>query len=67
MTTPGSSCRNYNHLRPNAPVRFCPMCGELVNQDIPMRKCNEQEHAIKRRERNTYCMDCGERLVRVPS
>jgi len=56
-------CPNFNHGRSNAPVRFCPVCGEVVNKDIPIRKCNEREHAGRRRERSKYCMDCGELLI----
>ena len=56
-------CPNYNHRRSNAPVRFCPNCGEVVNKDIPIRKCSEAKHAKRRRERNQYCLDCGEQLV----
>jgi rRNA maturation protein Nop10 len=62
MVIQGKRCRNFNHGRPNAPVRFCPTCGEVVNEGIPSRKCNEQEHAKRRRERNKYCVQCGEQL-----
>lgn len=63
MTTQRNDCPNFNHRRANAPVRFCPMCGEVVNEDIPMRKCNEEDHAKSRRERRKYCVDCGEQLI----
>lgn len=56
-------CDNYNHRRTNAPVRFCPMCGEVVNEDIPVRRCTKEEHAASRRERNKYCSHCGEQLI----
>ena len=56
-------CPNFNHRHANAPVRFCPMCGEVVNEDIPIRKCNAEEHAKRRRERNKYCVYCGEQLI----
>ena len=56
-------CPNFNHGRPNAPVRFCPVCGKVVNQDIPIKRCTKEEHARRRRERNKYCMDCGEQLI----
>ncbi len=58
-------CRNLNHGRRNVPVRFCVMCGEIVNRDIPIKKCEEGEHALKRRSRNTYCMDCGVQLIQT--
>ncbi len=59
----GTRCPNYNHSRSNVPVRFCLMCGEVVNADIPIRKCKEEEHAIRRRERSQYCWECGIQLI----
>jgi hypothetical protein len=56
-------CPNFNHGRPNAPVRFCPVCGEVVNKDIPIRECNVESHTTRRRERSNYCVDCGEQLI----
>ncbi len=56
-------CPNYNHSRRNVPVRGCPMCGEVVNAGIPIRKCSEEEHARKRRARDKYCVDCGKQLI----
>ncbi len=61
--TQGNRCPNVNHGRVNAPVRFCPMCGGVVNGNIIIKKCSEEEHAIKRRERNKYCIDCGKQLI----
>ena len=29
MMTRVNRCLNFNHGRANAPVRFCPMCGEV--------------------------------------
>ena len=63
MIMRGNNCPNYNHDRENVPVRFCPECGEVVNRGIPIRKCNEEEHAISRRERDKYCVHCGEQLI----
>ena len=63
MITRRDYCPNLNHRRRNAPVRFCPMCGEVVNENIPIKKCTEEEHAKSRRERNKYCLDCGEQLI----
>jgi hypothetical protein len=63
MLTRESYCPNFNHDRDNAPVRFCPECGEAVNENVPMRKCSKEEHAISRRERDTYCVNCGEQLI----
>jgi hypothetical protein len=58
-----SNCPNLNHRRTNAPVRFCPICGEVVNENIPIRECSEEEHAIMRRKGSKYCVDCGEKLI----
>jgi rRNA maturation protein Nop10 len=56
-------CPNDNHGRAIVTVRFCPDCGEIVNGKIPARRCSEEEHAMRRRARYTYCVDCGERLI----
>ncbi len=58
-----NNCLNFNHGRVNAPVRFCPMCGGVVNGNIPIKECSEEEHAKRRREINNYCVDCGEQLI----
>ena len=56
-------CFNLNHGLVNIPVRFCPMCGEVVNGTISSISCNEAKHATTRRDRNKYCTDCGEQLI----
>lgn len=56
-------CRNYNHGRANAPVRFCPTCGELVNNNISAAECSEEKHARKRRDGSMFCVDCGEQVA----
>ena len=63
MVTRNDRCLNYNHGRPNPPVRYCPMCGEEVNSKIPQELCSKEKHAKSRRERTAYCMDCGEQLI----
>ena len=40
------------------------MCGDVVNGNIPDRKCSEEEHTKSRRSRNKYCVDCGEELIK---
>ncbi len=52
-----NGCPNFNHGRTHPPVRFCPMCGEVVNQNIPVVKCSAQEHAERRRERSKHCVN----------
>ena len=56
-------CPNLNHSRSTAPVRACPMCGEIVNAGVLAKACSDEEHAKTRRERNAYCMHCGKRLA----
>ena len=63
MTPLKERCPNFNHGRANVPVRFCSMCGEVVNKNISAQVCSEEEHAIRRRDRNKYCVDCGEQLI----
>ncbi|MHC4270645.1 MAG: hypothetical protein ACYSTS_19615 [Planctomycetota bacterium] len=58
-----SSCLNFNHGRVNAPVRVCPMCSKVVNSNIPIKNCSEEEHAKRRKDRNKYCIDCGKQLI----
>ena len=57
-------CPNANHSRTNAPVRYCPMCGDVVNGNMPTKRCREEEHAKSRRDQNKYCVDCGEQLIK---
>lgn len=61
--TRNGRCLNFNHVRPNPPVRCCPMCGEVVSSKIPQKVCREEKHVKNRRERNAYCVDCGEQLI----
>ncbi len=62
MIRQSNFCPNLNHRRSRVPVRGCPMCGEIVNQTIPRRCCTDEEHAIKRRDRDNYCSGCGLQL-----
>jgi hypothetical protein len=39
------------------------MCGEMVNENIPTKKCSEEKHAKSRRERYKYCVDCAEQII----
>ena len=50
MITRRSYCPNLNHGRRNAPVRFCPMCGEVQMKTSPSRrvpKRNTQKADLK--------------------
>ena len=52
-----------NHRRADAPVRYCPECGAVVNARLPVRECSEKEHAAARRTQNKFCVDCGTRVT----
>jgi len=58
-----SVCDNLNHRRAHAPVRHCPTCGGAVNEAISAGRCSEAHHATARRQQNTFCVDCGARLI----
>ena len=58
-----NSCPNLNHTRSNAQVRHCPTCGDVVNENVPAKKCREEQHAKSRLGRNRFCVDCGEQLI----
>ena len=62
MRTRGERCPNFNHGHANVAVRYCPNCGEVVNESIPMKNCGQEAHAKRRRNRQDYCVDCGEQL-----
>jgi hypothetical protein len=57
------NCPNMNHSRSNAPVRFCPSCGEKFSSTAPKVSCDEAKHASRRKDRNAFCHDCGKKLV----
>ncbi len=56
-------CSNLTHGRRNAPVRFCPKCGEVVNPDRATQRCSEPKHIKERLNRSRHCVDCGEQLI----
>ena len=60
---PKVRCPNLNHSRTRVTIRFCPACGEVVNQMVPIRNCLEPEHTKRRRERNKFCCDCSAQLI----
>lgn len=59
-----SRCPNFNHRRINVPVRYCPKCGNVVNVQIPAKRCSEDSHARRRRGRDKFCVDCGTQLIK---
>ena len=56
-------CPNMNHGRLNAPIRFCPNCGDKVNAQIP-NKCDGSKHPSLRKDRQMFCHQCGEKLMK---
>jgi predicted RNA-binding Zn-ribbon protein involved in translation (DUF1610 family) len=58
-----SFCPNLNHRRSDAQLRFCPNCGEVVNDAIPIRVCSKEMHARMRRNQSKYCPNCGDQLI----
>ena len=58
-------CANDNHGRSVVTVRFCSGCGVIVNERIHAGGCAPEKHARRRRAQNTYCVDCGTRLVQA--
>ena len=57
-----AKCPNFNHFKSNVAVRYCCDCGEVVNDDMPKKKCAEESHSKRRRDRSHFCVDCGEDL-----
>ena len=55
-------CGNFNHRRSDAPVRFCPACGKIVNEKVLIKECIDEIHRKRRKEANHYCVDCGKDL-----
>jgi len=63
MLTKANPCSNLNHRRTDAPVRFCPSCGETVNAKVHLLRCPTMRHDVQRRGGSIFCVDCGEQLV----
>ena len=57
-------CPNFNHRRSDAPVRFCPLCGAVVNAFISKGLCRPEIHDKRRRNQDMFCVDCGDMLRR---
>ena len=60
---PATLCENLNHRRANAPVPYCPECGAVVNRGIGARMCSPEQHAVSRRQRSVFCVECGTQLI----
>jgi NADH pyrophosphatase NudC (nudix superfamily) len=58
-----------NHGRLNAPVRFCPTCGDQLDASgkssgaNSRTTCDDAKHASRRKDRNAFCCDCGKKLI----
>ncbi len=61
--TAQAHCPNYNHGRKNVAVRYCPNCGDLLNENIAVQECSVEAHEKRREYQNKYCFDCGEQLI----
>ena len=57
-------CPNLNHRHADAPVRYCPNCGKVVNDRITIKTCREEIHRKKRMDFSRFCVDCGEQLIK---
>jgi len=58
-------CPNLNHRRTDAPVRYCPSCGGVVNVKMTSVPCLSASHDVRRRGGSIFCVDCGERLAKA--
>lgn len=59
-----NQCPNMNHSKINVQVRYCSMCGEVVNNQVIKKTCSSEKHAKSRKDRNCFCIDCGEKLAK---
>ena len=59
-----SNCVNLNHTKMNVLVRFCSLCGEIVNRKIQTRNCSESTHSERKKGGSKFCIDCGKKLVK---
>ena len=57
------ACVNLNHRRRDAPVRHCPLCGEVVNAEFDIAQCEPEEHRAARRKQTRFCLACGDQLM----
>jgi hypothetical protein len=56
-------CPNMNHNKSNAPCKYCPSCGKVVNAGLHT-KCDHQKHFARRKDRDQFCIDCGQSLTK---
>lgn len=54
-------CPNMNHGRMNPPINCCPSCGEKF-KSTAIRACDEAKHKERRKQRDSFCCDCGKSL-----
>ncbi|HVR03714.1 MAG TPA: hypothetical protein VMT47_16370 [Polyangia bacterium] len=48
-------------------MRFCPSCGDVVNDKVTSIRCASTNHDARRRGGSIFCVDCGERLAKALS
>ncbi len=59
-----SKCQSVYH-RPDmkvAPFKFCPDCGEIINDKLRPKADCARTHTLRKTKGNKYCPDCGEKL-----
>lgn len=56
-------CSNMNHARIMVSIQYCPSCGEKFNVHCDVKHCTDFNHASRRKDRDSYCSDCGIQLT----
>lgn len=54
-------CRNLNHGRAGVTINYCPDCG-MKFEGRSASTCNSKKHGEFRKQRFTFCLDCGLKL-----
>lgn len=54
-------CSNFNHSRSYITIKYCPQCGEKFNS-TSQTSCDLEKHQAQRKDRNSFCVDCGKSL-----
>ena len=40
-------------------IQYCPMCGEKFKIHTNVTDCSDERHAVRRKDRDSFCYDCG--------
>jgi len=59
-----SKCESVYHKAEmkTAPFRFCPDCGEIINDRLKTKSDCSKYHTLRKTKGNKYCPDCGLKL-----